>query len=549
MENASQVFVQALENENTEYIFGVPGEENIDFLEALRNSNIKFILTRHEQGAGFMADVYGRLTGKAGVCLATIGPGSTNLLTAIADANLDRAPLIAITGQADTKRMHKESHQFIDIVSMFKPVTKWNTTIGRPDIVAEAVRKAFKIAEAEKPGATHLEFPEDVATEECKKPEFFEIKKVRRPAPDYKAIKSAVDLIKKAKKPLILAGNGAIRKRATKQLRLFLEKTQMAVCNTFMAKGAAGHTYENNLYTIGLQSRDHVTCAFDEADLIICVGYDIVEYSPQFWNPDGNKKIIHIDFEPAEVDYWYDPEVEIVADIAGTLWELNENINDSFPKGLGKFAAKHRKLILEEIHEHDENESFPFKPQKILHDIRSVLNDDDILISDVGAHKMWIARMYIAREPNTCLISNGFATMGIALPGGIAAKLVYPDRKIMTISGDGGFLMNGQELETAVRLKTPTVNMVWTDGTFGLIEWKQKNKYGHAFGTRFNNPDWVQMAQSFGAEGIKVSKGESLQEILKEAFKMDKPVVIDCPVDYSENVKLTKRLGQLVCPI
>lgn len=548
--NASEVFVKALENEGVEYIFGVPGEENIDFLEAVRRSKIKFILTRHEQGAGFMADVYGRLTGKAGVCLATIGPGATNLLTAIADANLDRAPLVAITGQADTHRMHKESHQFIDIVSMLKPVTKWNTSISRPEIVAEAVRKAFKIAEAEKPGATHLEFPEDVAVEECLKPEFFDIRKVRRPAPDYKAVNIAMEMIKNSKKPLILAGNGTIRKRATKQLRILLEKTQLAVCNTFMAKGAAGYKYEQNLFTIGLQSRDHVTCAIEESDLIIAIGYDIVEYSPQFWNPDGSKKIIHIDFEPAEVDYWYHPEVEIVGDIASTLWELNEKINDDFPKNKGKFAVKHRRRIIDEIHEHDNNNVFPFKPQKILHDIRAVMNDDDILISDVGAHKMWIARMFIAHEPNCCLISNGFASMGIALPGGVAAKMIFPERKVLTVSGDGGFLMNIQELETAVRMKAATVNIVWSDCTFGLIEWKQQNKFGHAFGTRFNNPDWVKLAKSFGAVGIKVNKGDDLKNILNKAFKYkDKPVVIDCPVDYSENIKLTKRLGQLVCPI
>lgn len=549
MPNASEVFVKALENEKVEYIFGVPGEENIDFLEALRKSNIKFVLTRHEQGAGFMADVYGRLTGKAGVCLATIGPGATNLLTAIADANLDRSPVVAITGQADMTRMHKESHQYIDIVSMFKPITKWNTRIGRPNIVAEAVRKAFKTAEAEKPGATHLEFPEDVATEECKKPEYFQVRKVRRPAPDYKAINMALDLIKKSKKPLILAGNGAIRKRATKQLRLLLEKTGIPICNTFMAKGAAGYQYEYNLFTIGLQSRDYVACAIEESDLIISIGYDIVEYSPSYWNPDGDKKIIHIDFDPAEVDYWYHPEVEIVGDIASTLWELNEHIDDSLPKGLGKYSTKHRKRIINDIHEHDNSKIFPFKPQKILHDIREVLGDEDILISDVGAHKMWIARMYVAREPNTTLISNGFASMGIALPGGIAAKLVYPNRKIMTISGDGGFLMNVQELETAVRLKVPTVNMIWSDGTFGLIEWKQQNKYGHAFGTRFDNPDWVKLAQSYGAKGIRVKEGDDLKVILKKAFQSKVPVVIDCPVDYTENVKLTKRLGEMVCPI
>lgn len=549
MPNASEVFVKALENEKVEYIFGVPGEENIDFLEALRKSNIKFVLTRHEQGAGFMADVYGRLTGKAGVCLATIGPGATNLLTAIADANLDRSPVVAITGQADMNRMHKESHQYIDIVSMFKPITKWNTRIGRPNIVAEAVRKAFKTAEAEKPGATHLEFPEDVAIEECKNPEYFQVRKIRRPAPDYKAVNMALELIKKSKKPLILAGNGAIRKRATKQLRLFLEKTGIPICNTFMAKGAAGYQYEYNLFTIGLQSRDYVTCAIEESDLIISIGYDIVEYSPSFWNPDGDKKIIHIDFDPAEVDYWYHPEVEIVGDIASTLWEINEKIDDKFPKGLGKYATKHRKRIINDVHEHDNSTAFPFKPQKIMHDIRQVMGDDDILISDVGAHKMWIARMYIAHEPNTTLISNGFASMGIALPGGIAAKMVYPERKIMTVSGDGGFLMNIQELETAVRLKVPTVNMIWSDGTFGLIEWKQLNKHGHAFGTRFNNPDWVKLAQSYGAKGIRVKEGDDLKVVLKKAFKSKVPVVIDCPVDYTENIKLTKRLGEMVCPI
>ena len=545
----SQVFVKALEKEGVEYIFGVPGEENIDFMESLRESGIKFILTRHEQGAGFMADVYGRLTGKAGVCLATLGPGATNLITPVSDANLDRAPLVAITGQADTLRMHKESHQYVDIVSMFKPITKWNTRLGRPDMVTEAVRKAFKLAEAEKPGATHLEFPENVAEEDCKSPEFFEVKKVRRPAPDYKAVDTAVELIRKAKKPLILAGNGAIRKRATKQLRIFLEKTAFAICNTFMAKGAAGHEYGNNLYTIGLQSRDHVTCALEEADLIICIGYDIVEYAPHFWNPDGNKKIIHIDFDPAEVDYWYDPTVEIVGDIASTLWEINERIDAKDPGDRGAFTQKHRREILKDINQYSNSKAFPMKPQKILHDIRAVLGDEDILISDVGAHKMWVARMYIVHEPNTCIISNGFASMGIALPGGIAAKLVFPKRKVLTVSGDGGFLMNIQELETAVRLGTPTVNLVWTDGTFGLIEWKQKNKYGHAFGTRFGNPDWVKLAQSYGAVGIKIKKGDDLQKILATAFRSKKPVVIDCPVDYNENIKLTKRLGKLVCPI
>lgn len=543
---ASKVFVKALENEGVKYIFGIPGEENIDFMEELRKSSIKFILTRHEQGAGFMADVYGRLTGKAGVCLATLGPGATNLVTPVADANLDRAPLVAITGQADTLRMHKESHQYIDIVSMFKPITKWNTSIGRPEYITEAVRKAFKVAEAEKPGATHLELPEDVAEENCKDPQFLDVRKVRRPAPDYKAVNMALELIRNAKRPIVIAGNGAIRKRATKQLRLFLEKTQFAVCNTFMAKGAASHGYKHNLLTVGLQSKDYVAVAISEADLVICVGYDIVEYAPQFWNPKGNKKIIHIDFEQGEVDHWFHPAVEMVGDIASSLWELNQLIDDSFSKETAKFAAKHRKNILKDQSQHNNSKSFPVKPQKILHDIRQVMNDEDILISDVGAHKMWISRMFQATEPNTCLIANGFASMGIALPGGIAAKIIYPKRNVVTISGDGGFLMNVQELETAVRLKTPTINIVWTDGTFGLIEWKQKNKYGHAFGTKFTNPDWVKMARTFGADGYKVKKGDNIQEVLKKAFKSKVPMVIDIPVDYSENVKLSKRLGKLV---
>lgn len=546
--NASEVFVQALEREGVERIFGLPGEENIDFLEALRKSSIDFVLTRHEQGAGFMADIQGRLTGKAGVCLATIGPGATNLITPVADAYLDRSPLVAITGQADTLRMHKESHQYIDIVSMFRPITKWNTSISHPDMITEAVRKAFKVAESEKPGATHLEFPENIAEQPCLNPEFFDVRKVRRPGPDHKAIKEALQLIKKAKKPLVLAGNGAVRKRATKQLRLFLDKTGIPVCNSFMGKGAAGIKYKRNLYTIGLQTRDHVTCAIEESDLIITVGYDIVEYSPRFWNTEGNKTIIHIDFQPAEVDTWYRPAVEVVGDIAGSLWELNRQIDEKFDKSCGEYAAKHRKLILDDIHEYDDSSAFPFKPQKILHDIRQVLGDDDILISDVGAHKMWIARMYLVHAPNTCLLSNGFATMGIAVPGGIGAKLTCPERNVLTISGDGGFLMNAQELETAVRLGTPTVNMIWTDGTFGLIEWKQRTRFGHAFGTEFGNPDWVKMAESFGAVGIKVNAGDDLQEVLRSAFKMNRPVVIDCPVDYSENVKLTERLGKLVCP-
>jgi acetolactate synthase-1/2/3 large subunit len=547
--NASELFVQCLKSEGVECIFGLPGEENIAFLEALRQSDIRFVTTRHEQSAAFMADVWGRLTGKAGVCLATLGPGATNLVTAIGDAYLDRSPLVAITGQASMDLMHKESHQYIDIVSMLKPITKWNTTITQPEVIPESVRKAFKVAETEKPGATHLELPEDVADADisrgCRP---MEKHKVRRPAVDFKAVGQAIDLIKESKKPLILCGNGAIRKRASKQLKLLLEKLRMAVTNTFMGKGAANWDYEYNLLTIGLQARDHVTCAFEESDLIICIGYDLVEYAPAFWNPGRDKKVIHIDFTEAEVDEYYHPEVELVADIAGSLWELNERFA-GVSEDKGAWAAKYRKLILDDINEYNDDTVFPIKPQKIIHEIGKVMGDDDILISDVGAHKLWIARMYIARSPNSVLISNGLAAMGIALPGAIAAKILFPERKIMAVCGDCGFMMNVQELETAVRLNLPIVILLWNDNGYGLIEWKQKNQYGHSFGINITNPDFVKLAESFGAVGMRVEKTEDLPGILDEAFAAGKPVVVEIPVDYGENLKLTEKLGKLVCPI
>ncbi len=547
--NASELFVGCLQSEGVECIFGLPGEENITFLEALRESGIKFITTRHEQSAAFMADVWGRLTGRAGVCLATLGPGATNLITAVGDAFLDRSPLVAITGQAAMDRRHKESHQYIDIVSMLKPITKWNTTISRAETIPESVRKAFKVAESEKPGATHLELPEDVAAMEVNRGcHPMMVRKVRRPAVDFKAVAQAVELIKASKKPLILCGNGAIRKRAAKQLKLFLEKVRMAVTNTFMGKGAARWDYEYNLLTIGLQARDHVTCAFEEADLIICIGYDLVEYSSLFWNQTRDKRIIHIDFTEAEVDEYYHPEVELVADIAGTLWELNERFA-GVNEDKGAWAAKYRKLILDDINEYNDDDAFPVKPQKIVHEVRRIMGDEDIVISDVGAHKLWIARMFIAKTPNSCLISNGLASMGFALPGAIAAKIIYPGRKILAVCGDGGFLMNVQELETAVRLNLPIVIMLWNDNGYGLIEWKQKNQFGHSFGTSITNPDFVKLAESFGAVGMRVEKTADLPEMLKQAFAADKPVVLEVPVDYKENLKLTEKLGRLVCPI
>jgi acetolactate synthase-1/2/3 large subunit len=542
---ASDLLVQCLENERVEYVFGLPGEETLDVLDSLHASRIKFIPVRHEQGAAFMADVYGRLTGRAGVCLSTLGPGSANLVTGIADAYLDRAPLVAITGQAGLDRIHKESHQYIDVVGMFHSITKWNARVEKAALIPEIVRKAFKIAQTEKPGACHIELPEDVAAEETKgKP--FPVIPVRRPSPDRTALKAVAKLTEESERPIVLAGNGVIRGKAAGELHAFSQKTGIPVANTFMGKGVIPWDSELSLLTIGLQAHDYVSFGFDRADLIIAVGYDIVEYDPKFWNPGGDKKIIHIDFTPSEIDSHYKTAVEIVADIRETLELLGKEIRR--PKERTELKAL-RSTIMNEFTEYAQDPGFPMKPQRILHDIHSFMAEDDLVISDVGAHKIWIARMYPVSRPNTCIISNGFAAMGIALPGAIAAKLVYPDRRVLAICGDGGFLMNAQEMETACRLNVPFVALIFRDDGYGLIEWKQIKKFGRKTGVDFGNPDFVKFAESFGAKGYRVEKASQLIPTLEQAFKQSKPSVIDLPVDYRENLKLTERLGQIICPI
>lgn len=542
---ASDLLVQCLENEGVEYVFGLPGEETLDVLDSLHTSRIKFISVRHEQGAAFMADVYGRLTGRAGVCLSTLGPGAANLVTGIADAYLDRAPLVAITGQVGLDRTHKESHQYIDVVGMFRSITKWNTRVEKAVLIPEIVRKAFKVAQTEKPGACHIELPEDVAGEETQG-EPFPVIPVRRPSPDREALKAAAKLIGESEWPIILAGNGVIRGKAAGELRVFSQKTGMPVANTFMGKGVVPWDSELSLLTIGLQAHDYVSFGFDKADLIIAVGYDIVEYDPKFWNPGGDKKIIHIDFTPSEIDRHYKTAVEIVADIRETLELLGKEIRQ--PKERTESRTL-RSTIMNEFMEHAHDPGFPMKPQRILHDVHSYMGPRDLVISDVGAHKIWIARMYPVSQPNTCVISNGFAAMGIALPGAIAAKLVHPDRRVLAICGDGGFLMNAQELETACRLNVPFVTLIFRDDGYGLVEWKQIKKFGRKTGVDFGNPDFVKFAESFGAKGYRVGKASQLIPTLEQAFKQKKPAVIDLPVDYRENLKLTERLGQIICPI
>ena len=541
---ASDLVVQCLENEGVRYVFGLPGEEVLDILDSFLDSRITFIPTRHEQGAAFMADAYGRLTGRAGVCLSTLGPGATNLATGVADANLDRAPLVAITGQAGRDRVHKESHQRVDIVEHFRPLTKWNTRLETASVIPEVIRKAFKLAESEKPGACHIEVPEDVAGEATDGVPL-STERARRPSPDRRALETAARLIEAASFPLIFAGNGVIRGRASDELRKFARAHGIPVAHTFMAKGSMPYDDELCLLSVGLQARDYISCGFDKADLIVAIGYDPVEYAPKFWNPERKKTIVHIDFTPAEVDSFYQPAVEVVADVREAIELLGGLV-----KGQKDPAPYHtlRRYILAELAEGADDDRFPLLPQRILRDLRSQMSREDILISDVGTHKLWIARTFPAYEPNTVLISNGYAAMGIALPAAIAAKLVHPERRVVAVSGDGGFLMNCQELETACRLGLPIVNVIFRDGGYNLIQWKQQTHLGRESGVKFSNPDFVALAAAFGAKGYRVESARALGPILAEALAHSGPAIVDVPVDY-DNAKLTAGLGQLICPI
>ncbi|BCA53613.1 Thiamine pyrophosphate enzyme, central domain family [Nitrospira sp. KM1] len=541
----AELVIRCLENEGVRYVFTVPGEETLDIMDALLNSNIRVIETRHEQGAAFMADVHGRLCGRAGVCLSTLGPGATNLLTGVADAYLDRAPLVAISGQASLNRRHKESHQYIDVVGMFKPVTKWNTSLPKAEVIPEAIRKAFKIAQTEKPGATHIELPEDVAEETLSGDRMVEPLLVQAPVlpePTPKQVARAVDLLAGAQRPVILAGNGVIRGRAHEEVRRLAQRIQIPVLHTFMAKGVVPDSDPLSLYTLGLQARDYASVVVEQADAVIAIGYDFVEYAPCLWNPHRNKRIIHVDATPAEVDEHYLPDVGVLGDIRLACDHLTEQLT-TFP---AEWARRARATIVEKLDAESAGAAgWPLRPQHIMRALRSVLAPQDQIICDVGAHKLWLARMFPCETPNSCIISNGFASMGIALPGAVAAKLLYPDRRVIAVTGDGGFLMNSQELETAVRLQLPLVVLVWRDGGYGVIRWKQMVKFHRTSSVDFGNPDLVGYAKSFGAAGFRVAHPSDLIPVLTNALASTIPAVIDCPVDYEENLRLTERLKSL----
>ncbi|MDX1605816.1 MAG: acetolactate synthase large subunit, partial [Candidatus Competibacterales bacterium] len=461
---ASDLFVQCLEREGIEYVFGVTGEENADFVHSLQHSSIRFVLTRHEQGAAFMAETYGKLTGNPAICLGTLGPGATNLITGVADANMDHAPLIVLTGQGATTRQHKESHQVMDVVGMYEPVTKWAQSVHHPDNIPEIIRKAVRVARREKPGAVHIELAENIAKmETAARP--MEPRRFRRPAPDDKICDKAYGLIRNARKPMVIAGNGAIRRRSARQLRRFCELTGIPVTTTFMGKGAVDYTADYALYTLGLGQWDHVADAVRDADVVITVGYDLVEYPPRLWNPDASEIIVHIDFEPAEIDREYHPAAELVGDIGHALWALNERFaRDGAPDYDFRVQREARARMKADMEQYaDDDTEGLIRPQKAIWDVRQVLGPEDIVLSGVGAHKMWVGRHYHCHEPNTCLIPNGFCSMGMPLPGAIGAALVADGRKILGIAGDGDFLMNVQEMETATRLNSDITMLIWED--------------------------------------------------------------------------------------
>ena len=540
--NVAQLLVRCLENEGVRHVFGIPGEETLALNAALADSDkIRFVLARHEQGAAFMADVYGRLSSYPGVCLATLGPGATNLLTGVADAQLDRAPLVAITGQVGLERAHKESHQYLDIVAMFGPVTKWSTRISVAESTPEIVRKAFRLARLEKPGATHIELPEDIAEEDIDmRP--LEVRRTSYPKAQEAAIKRALELIKHAKAPIILAGNGVARRQAAghasvEALRRFVRRSGISATHTYMAKGVLDPFTQQSLPAAGLQRPGAELANIPQlasADLVIAIGYDLVEWSPSLWNPKRDKAVVHIDSMAAELDGHYQPSVEVVGELDESLTELAERVDE----------RKDRPIrVNKPLSTPTKDTSVPFAPHVVVAAVREALAPEDIVVSDVGAHKVWLSRLYPTPVPNTVIVSNGLASMGIALPGAIAAKLVFPERKVIAFAGDGSFLMNVQELETAKRLGTAIVCIVLVDDRLGIIEANERRIFGRTFATEFGNPGFVELARAFGIAGFAVPTARELFPTLRRALDLGEPALVAVPWDHRANERIADKVG------
>ena len=539
--NVARLIVECLVHEGVECVFGLPGEENLHMIDAIADSPIRFITTRDERGAAFMADTYGALTGKPGVCLATLGPGAINLMLGIANAQLDSHPLVAIAAQAGLDRIYKESHQFVDLVSLYRPITKWGDMITVRAAAPEMVRKAFKQATTERPGATFLIVPEDVAERECEGTPL-KVNTPVDPAPDENQVHRAAHVLAQARHPVVLAGPGVARDGATEALVRFSERLNIPVATTFLGKGVFPDDHRNALGTIGFMVKDYANFGFDRADVVVAVGYDLVEYSPARWNPDADKQILHIHRSVAEVEANYTLEVGVQGNIAETLDAIGAA---SYIHEIRGEVPPVRDLVTEELARGRADDRLPMAPARIVADLRSVMDRDDIVLADTGAVKMWMARLYPTYQPNTCLISNGLATMAFSLPGALAAKLLYPQRKVVAAMGDGAFLMSVAEVETAVREGAHIVILVWVDGGYGLIRWKEEIHLGRTSAVSFGNPDFVRLAESFGAKGYEITSAADLLPTLEKALADDAVSIIACPVDYSENARLIERLGEL----
>ena len=545
---ASDLFVKALENEGVEYIFGVPGEENLDFLESLRTSKIKLVLTRHEQAAGFMAATYGRFTGKTGVCLATLGPGATNFVTAAAYAQLGAMPMLMITGQKPIKKSKQGRFQIIDVVDMMRPITKFARQIVDANNIPSLVREAFRIAEEERPGAVHLELPEDVASESAERTSLFSPNPVRRPTVDLEALEQATEMIKSAKHPLLLIGAGANRKRINAAMQGFVEKTGIYFVNTQMGKGVVGGYHDQYLGTTALSDGDYIHCAIDHADLVINVGHDVVE-KPPFFMEHGGKNVIHINFSSAQVDDVYFPQLELIGDIAITLDLLTAKLGREAHHDF-QYYERVKKEVLKHMTDGADDDRFPLIPQRVVNDVREAVPMDGIIALDNGMYKIWFARNYRSPNPNTVLLDNALATMGAGLPSAMMAAMLYPDKKVVAICGDGGFMMNSQELETAVRLKLNLVVLLLRDDAYGMIRWKQTVGDLPDWGLEFGNPDFVRYAESYQAKGHRIESADSLLPLLQSCFEQGGVHLIDVPMDYSENKRvLIDQLGERICAI
>jgi acetolactate synthase I/II/III large subunit len=546
---ASDLFVAALENEGVEYIFSVPGEENLDFLESLRTSSIRHVLCRHEQAAGFMAATHGRLTGRPGVCLSTLGPGATNFMTAAAYAQLGAMPMVMITGQKPIKTSKQGRFQIVDIVDMMRPITKFAKQIVNGSRIPSLTREAFRLTMEERPGAVHLELPEDIAREDCGMTDLIPARRQRLPDCDSKSMSEAVEMIRAARMPLLLVGAGANRRRVIDALSDFVRVTGIPFFNTQMGKGVIRGGSNQYIGTAALSDGDYVHCAIDRADLVINAGHDVVE-KPPFFMQHGGKQVIHVNFSPAQIDEVYFPQLELVGDVATSFVRLTEALGSQSESHDFSYFMLVRDEVMKHIGQGAHDDRYPLAPQRIVCDVRKVMPDDGIISLDNGTYKIWFARNYRTIQPNTVLLDNALATMGAGLPSAMMAAMLYPDRRIMAVCGDGGFMMNSQELETAVRLDLNLIVLILRDNSYGMIRWKQAVDDFPDWGLEFGNPDFVAYASAYGAKGHRPACAKDFLPLMESCFGEGGVHLIDVPLDYSENKRvLIDQLRQRVCLI